>query len=64
MLEGSDDRKRRTCNEFNPKSINRYGFSTPTGSNSTKSPNLSLSREREQKWFEMLRSWDNVMSTE
>ncbi|XP_063695112.1 TBC1 domain family member 10A-like [Bolinopsis microptera] len=60
-----DKRKRRTCDEFNPKTVNKFGFSSSSHDNSpcSSSLNTTLTRERERKWFEMLKNWDHLMTS-
>lgn len=48
--------------EYNPKTLNKYGFSSNTKTMASGSSyNVTLIREREQKWFEMLKNWDHSM---
>ena len=54
-------KQRKTCEGFNPKTVNKYGFSNTVCG--TSSPNSFLIREREHKWFEMLKNWDHLMTS-
>lgn len=66
-MSAKHDDKRKTCDEFNPKTVNRYGFSKSKKEKRHKIISLNNSetlRVREQKWFDMLKDWDQVMTTD
>jgi len=58
-----EKRFNRHCAEFDPSKLNRYGFTETSSGGSTTGGSGDHARAQEQKWFEMLSSWDHYMSS-